>query len=124
MSNAGKWNQTLKICGITKIKTDIIFLSDVRVSNKSLVSSLDELKSSFLSNPYEKYKLFINSSKNKRGVGILIKNSIPVDISEQYGSEDENLLLLRLRIKGTEMILISIYGPNSNNPEFFNNLKG
>jgi hypothetical protein len=49
----------------------------------------------------------------------LIKHSIAADISEQYCSEDENILLLRARIKGIDLVLISIYGPNSNCPQFF-----
>jgi exonuclease III len=76
MSNSAKWNQTLKICGITKLKSDVIFLSDIRISNKNLISSADDIKNFFLNNPYEKYNFFFNSTKNKRGVGILIKNSL------------------------------------------------
>jgi hypothetical protein len=47
MSNTAKWNQTLKICGISKLKSDIIFLSDIRISNKNLVSSADDIKKLF-----------------------------------------------------------------------------
>jgi exonuclease III len=122
MSNGAKWNQSLKIYGIAKLKTDVIFLSDIRMSNKNLVSSFDEIKQKFLCNPYENYKFYANSSRNNRGVGILIKASLNLDILEEYKSEDENLLLLRVNLKGTELILISIYGPNSNNRNFFNTL--
>jgi exonuclease III len=122
MSNSAKWNQQLKICGITKLKTDIIFLSDIRMSNRNLVSSSEDLKRMFLNNPYEKYDMYANSTKNSRGVGILIKHSLCADILNSSCSEDENLLLLHTKIKGTEIVLISIYGPNSNNRDFFTNL--
>jgi hypothetical protein len=73
MSNSAKWNQTLKICGITKLKSEIILLSDTRISNKNMVSSEEDLKKHFLHNPYEKYNCSFNSTRNKRGVGILTK---------------------------------------------------
>jgi exonuclease III len=119
-SNTAKWNQTLKICGISKLKSDIIFLSDIRIINKNLVSSADDIKKLFLNNPYEKYNCFFNSTKNKRGVGILIKQSLQFRILDQINSQDENILALRIHLKNTEVMLISIYGPNNTDPGFFN----
>jgi exonuclease III len=124
MSNAAKWNQTLKICGITKLKSDVIFLSDIRISNRNLISSAEDIKRFFINNPYEKYSCVFNSTKNKRGVGILIKQSLPFRIIEQVNSEDENILALRINLRNTEVIFISIYGPNSPDPAFFNELTG
>jgi exonuclease III len=122
MSASAKWNQTLKICSITKLKTDIIFLSDVRLSNKNLVSAGDDIKKSFLNNPYEKYDAYFNSTQNKRGVGILIKSKVQYDILEEIKSDCENILLLRIKIRSSEVTLICIYGPNTNDPAFFTNL--
>jgi exonuclease III len=82
--------------------------------------SSEDLKHQFLNNPYTKYKFFFNSSKNKRGVGILIKNDLQIEILEQRNSECENVIALHIRLAGTEILLVSIYGPNSNDPEFFN----
>jgi hypothetical protein len=70
MSNSAKWNQTLKICGITKLKSDVIFLSDIRISNKNLISASEDLKRQFLNNPYEKYEFFfLTQQKIKEGLG-------------------------------------------------------
>jgi hypothetical protein len=71
MSQAAKWNQMLKVYGIVKLKTDVIFVSDVRLSNKNLISSRNEIVKLLRSNPYEKYEMATNSTKNKRGVAIL-----------------------------------------------------
>jgi hypothetical protein len=76
----------------------------------------------FRNNPYGKYDFYYNSTLNKRGVGILIKCGLQIEIIEQRNTEDENVLLLKTKIFGTEVILISIYGPNSGDQEFFNNL--
>jgi exonuclease III len=94
-------------------------LADIRLSNRNLVSCSEELKKLFLNNPYEKYNFFFNSTKNKRGIGILLKNNKNFNVLEQLNSEDENLMLLRISHQGSEVILISIYGPNSIDPEFF-----
>jgi exonuclease III len=123
MSQSAKWNQTLKICGITKLRSDIIFLSDVRMSNKNLISGHDVIKNLLLNNPYEKYNFIANSTQNKRGVAILFKYSLFAEILEQENSPDENILRIKARIKGTIINLISIYGPNRNDPQFFNMLR-
>jgi exonuclease III len=39
---------------------------------------------------------------------------------DQINSEDENILALRIQLKNTEVMLISIYGPNNADPGFFN----
>jgi hypothetical protein len=36
---------------------------------------------------------------------------------------EENYLLLRIQLQGKTFIIGSLYGPNSNNPAFFDNLK-
>jgi hypothetical protein len=56
---------------------------------------------------------------NKRGVGVLIKSSISHDILDIRRSQDENILLLHARVKGTEIVIVSIYGPNTTDPGFF-----
>jgi exonuclease III len=119
MSNSAKWNQTLKICGITKLKSDIIFLSDIRISNKNLVSSSKDLEHYFVNNPYEKYDFLFNSSRNKRGTGILLKKNCSYQILHQRAADDENSILLHVNLKGTEIVLISIYGPNNTDNAFF-----
>jgi hypothetical protein len=66
---------------------------------------------------------FYNSSKNKRGVGILIKNSLDFECLDTRNSEDENALLLHCKLLGTELLLVSIYGPNTTDLDFFNTLR-
>jgi hypothetical protein len=121
-SECNKDVHKLKIYGITKLKTDVIFLSDIRLSNRSSVTDTASVSRNFLVNPYCSYKFFYNSSLNKRGVGILIKNSIPISDIQCRKDPEENFLLLRLAIKGKTLILGSIYGPNNNDRNFFSRL--
>ena len=62
MSTINKSLQKNKIYGITKLRTDIIFLSDIRLSNRNLGSNIRELEGNFLMNPYGAYKFFYNSA--------------------------------------------------------------
>ena len=119
MSVTSKNNQTKKIYGITKLKSDIIFLSDIRLCNKNLMSASNGCSKIFRINPYSSYKLLFQSYRNKRGVGILIKNSLIFSELARESDPEDNFLLLRVTIQGTTMIVGSIYGPNDPNPDFF-----
>jgi hypothetical protein len=72
-SQSLKETQTAKIAAITSLKTDIICLSDIRLSNKSYINCGKTITDMFKVNPSEQYDFFYNSSQNKRGTGILIK---------------------------------------------------
>jgi hypothetical protein len=81
MASANKPAQIKKLNGILKLRSDIILLSDIRLSNKSLVSSSSDVSNIFRNNQFKSYSSYFNSTKNKRGVGILISNSTLTKIS-------------------------------------------
>ena len=123
MSSCNKLLQQSKIYGVAKLKTDLIFLSDIRVCNKNKVSAANDLCNSFITNPYCSYSFIYNSSQNKRGTGILIKSDIIFTEQARRTDRDENFILVRIEIKGKTLIVGSIYGPNKTDPDFFNNLR-
>ena len=123
MSTTSKHNQLRKIYGITKLKTDLIFLSDIRICNRNLVSGIADITKTFSTNPYQSYNFLHNSSSNKRGVGILIKSDLCFSEELVIRDPGENYILVRARIKGTSLIIGAVYGPNNHDPVFFNNLK-
>jgi hypothetical protein len=100
MSSVGTFNHLLKIYGITSLKSDVILLSDIRLSNTSSAKNLEELKNSFRINPHCSYKLFHNSSMNKRGVGVLIKHTLSFAVLEEIRDPGENFLCLRVDFEG------------------------
>jgi hypothetical protein len=73
-------NQNRKLLAVAKLKTDFIFLSDIRLSNKNKISCSNDLEKCFRTNPFGNYHFMHNSTKNKRGVGILINNRINANI--------------------------------------------
>ena len=81
MSTLFSSHHKLKLYGITKLKADFIFLSDIRLGSKSLVgNSIAILERTFLVNPYCAYTLYANSSRSSRGVGILVKKSLSISV--------------------------------------------
>ena len=119
MSNSAGSIQKRKIFGITKLRSDIIFLSDLRLSNRNLTNNIDELKKTFRVNPYGSYNFLHHSTSNKRGVGLLIKSNLDFSELQRVVDTDENLLAVKVSVQGNILILCSIYGPNSHNPAFF-----
>jgi len=122
MSNSFGSIQKRKIYGITKLRTDVIFLSDLRLSNRNLTNNIEDLKKNFRVNPYRSYNFLYHSSKNKRGVGFLINSNLDFSELSRVVDTEENFLAIKASIEGTVYILCSIYGPNLHCPEFFTQL--
>ncbi len=108
----------IKVEGITYFKHDVLFISDLRLKDKEL-----EIKKMFGLNKNESYKIYANSSNESRGVAIAIKRKIAHDVIDSFYSPDQNVILMKIKIKGVLCTLGSIYGPNENNPGFFTSLK-
>ena len=69
------------------------------------------------------YKMYYNSDRESRGVAIAIKRKIYHEVLDTYRSEDQNILLMKLKIKGQILVIGSVYGPNEQNIEFYRNLR-
>jgi exonuclease III len=109
----------LKIEGVTGKRADVILIVDIRAKNKG-----DELKRMFGLTRNGSYKLYLNSSKESRGVGIAIKRNIYHDIRRIYnGTGDENVLLFDVIIKNVRLTIGTVYGPNNNDVEFYNGIR-
>jgi len=120
LSSANKPSQLRKIYAIAKMQCDVIFLSDIRLSKKRTSGCIADLKNNFLTNPYESYSLYYNSSMNKRGVGILLKCGLHFSEIDRKADPGENYLAILIEnTEGKKMIVVSIYGPNTHNQQFF-----
>ena len=121
MSSTGSLNHKMKMYGITRLRSDIIFLSDIRLSNSENVSTSLQASLSFRTNPYGSYISYFNSSMNRRGVGILLKNACSFLVLSEARDPGENCLFLRIKTTGTdiEFVVGSVYGPNRYEPAFF-----
>jgi exonuclease III len=108
--------QSKKVAAIIAISAGIIFLSDIRL-NADQGSSRSNL---FKNCSNRSYSFWHNSSKSKRGVGILIASDLNIQIIDSYRDNDHNVLGLLVDTGTTNMLLVSVYGPNNNDLSFFN----
>ena len=70
------------------------------------------------------YKCVFNSYKsNSRGVCILFNNNFEFEIHSEKRDCDGNLLALDLTIEEHKVTLINIYGPNTDSPQFYENVR-
>ena len=69
------------------------------------------------------YKAFFSSYKsNSRGVAIFFKNDFEFIIHNNYSDDSGNLLILDIEIDSNRFLLITLYGPNKDDPGFYTNL--
>jgi exonuclease III len=122
VSKISSFHQQLKLYGIVKLKSDIIFLSDTRLNSSSNAGHLDTITNQLIFNPYCSYSMFHNSLFSSRSTAILIKKSLNISVSRQFVDPDCNILGLSICFEGTPLNIICIYGPNNFAPTFFDNL--
>jgi hypothetical protein len=122
VSDLGSLHHLVKLYGIAKLKTDVIFLSDIRLCNAHGVSNFIKIQDTFRTNPYNAYNCYFKSKSNKRGVGILLKIDSDISVLQELKRDDDNSILLKVSHKGSVFIFASIYGPNTHCPAFFDNL--
>jgi len=109
----------LKVEGVTGLKPDIILLSDCRLNKGH-----DKVGLLFNLNQNGGYKTIFNSSKESRGVGIAIRNDLEFDLISTFKDEEtENYLIIKAKIRGHELAIGVIYGPNHSDRNFFINIK-
>jgi exonuclease III len=82
-----------------------------------------KIENMFLTNSSKQTDFLYNSSKNSRGVGVLIDHSIQYSVNKILKDPDENIIVLHITIDKCNLILAGIYGPNSNSKDFFSNLR-
>jgi exonuclease III len=109
----------LKIEGVTGKKPEIILLTDVRAGNRAA-----DLIKMFSLTRHGSYKIYMNSTKDSRGVAIAVKRNIFHEVIDCVKDLiDENYILLKMIYKGVPVTIGCVYGPNGNNPMFFKDIK-
>ncbi len=69
------------------------------------------------------YNLYANSTRGDRGVCIAISRDRNIEVLEEIReSVFENYILLRCKIDQKEILIGSVYGPNTNNVQFYKDL--
>jgi len=105
---------------ITALLTDFIFLSDIRLNNSAV--HIERISKHFLYEGKRSYKLYTNSTMNRRGVGILMAADMPGELENFTKDDEQNLLAVTYNSGNGKIRLVSIYGPNTNDFTFYENL--
>ena len=103
--------QETKINCIAKNKSDIIFMSDLRLNSLIQKSAVENISKKFL---FLGYDFFHNSLTSNRGVGILIRSQLGAIVTGSDSDPDGNYLILNVSLGELELTIGSIYGPNIN----------
>ena len=111
---------TEKIYAITQSKEDIIFICDTRLNEEQQKPAINDIKKKLFILGYD---IIVNSKTSLRGVCILYKKSLNLEVLDILRDEDNNLILCKFWQNNNIFIVGSIYGTNDNNPLFFANLK-
>ena len=115
--------QLKKINAIASLNSDIIFLSDTRL-NTNTHGPCADLENIFLYTKGKQYNFHYNSKGSSRGVGILISTKVNINVIDMYRDDDDNILGVLCESEGAHLLLISVYGHNTNNNShiFFDNI--
>ena len=119
LSDRDQVKLTKKLQLITKVGTDVIFLSEVWMNtvkypeNEKIVKDIVE----------SRYELYSNSTQRSRGVAILIKKGSGIQKIKEMRDMEENMLLLDVKFRDIPCIIGAVYGPNEDNAkDFYKNL--
>ena len=70
------------------------------------------------------HDIFLNGRKsNARGVAILLNNNFEYEILKSEQDTEGNFLYLQLKVQEEIFNIITIYGPNKDEPSFFDQIK-
>ena len=95
-------------------KYSIFCLQDILIGEKNIPS---------FKNDWGAEVIMSIKSSDSRGVAVLFARNLDYKILEIEKDDSGNLLFVRLRLGDLEFHLCVIYGPNSDSPDFYVNLK-
>lgn len=110
----GEINKKADIFKLLKSKNDhIYFLQDTHFLEK------DE---NFIQTQWGCKAFFNSFISNSRGVTILFNNNFESKINKIHKDSSGNLLILDVVVQEINILLINVYGPNLDTPNFYSNL--
>lgn len=95
------------------LQSNIVFLQETHLRHEDELKVRRRWKGKIFSAPY---------TSQARGVMILVHDSIPLQIHKTIRDKAGRYLIIQGSILRVQLILINIYAPNSDEPEFFQNI--
>ena len=66
--------------------------------------------------------IFSSKSSNSRGVGILFNKNVDYKIHDYISDNEGNYIIADITVNNNRLTLITLYGPNTASPSFFESL--
>jgi len=82
-----------------------------------------KIQSALIAIEGRKYTAIINSTKNSRGVAVLIACDLTYTVNDIKRDTQENILVANVTINNSPITIAAIYGPNKTEPIFYENLR-
>ena len=73
-------------------------------------------------NEFKGLCFFSHGTTNKRGVMIAVKNNIPINVIDIQTDDAGRYIILRFKLEEQLFVLVNLYAPNRDSPEFFSEL--
>lgn len=99
---------------LRKKKANIYFLQDTHFTNKEI---------SYIRTQWGYECYFNNFNSQSRGVAIFINSNFDFKHRSIERDDNGNLIILHCKVNGKDLSLFNIYGPNQDDPNFYNNVK-
>ena len=103
-----------KFISILNLNADITVLNDIQLSDKKHLV-VNYLRNTEMGN----FEFSANSSKNARGVGIIVNKKANLEVSVLFEDENENVLLTSIKKGESKFILGAIYGTTQHEDVLF-----
>lgn len=111
LSNNGKRIDVFQ--HLKEIESDIYCLVDTHFTTR---------EETFISLQWGSDCVFNSKTSNSRGIAILFNSNTDYKIHGQINEDTANYLILDISVQNNRFTLAVIYGPNSDNPQFFKSL--
>ena len=95
-------------------KYNIICLQDVHIQSK---------QESYIKAEWGFDIYFSSYTSNSRGVMVLLNNNFEHKVERVKTDKGGNFVIIEINTQGKKITLVNLYGPNEDNPQFYNNLR-
>ena len=93
------------------MNSHIYFLQDIHCNKE---------QESIFKKDWEGKMYIAPGTSNSRGTAILFRNNFEFSVNDSKIDQQGNYIALKVNMVNTEVTLISLYGPNADNPGFYN----
>ena len=101
-------------------RPDILFITETKLCSSDCKQTIEKFLKFHSNGPYNVY---FNSNSRSRGVGIIFKSSLNINVISKIAPADENSLILKCKMNDLDIVFAAVYPPSNADYNFFSLLK-